>query len=309
MTERILFITATRIGDAVLTSGVLEWLRRTHPDARFTIVCGPEAAPVFAYFPALEALHVLSKRRWKLHWVALWAKVVGKRWKLVVDMRDSAIPRLVWAGERRIYRRRNACGHKVEQYAALFGLNPPLSPVLWLNDDLRAQAAAICPPGPRYIALAPAANWTKKEWPIKRFAELAARLAAPNVRFILLATESQRETVVPLARAVECIDGTGKWGLMLAAAVIERCALFIGNDSGLMHIAAASGTPTLGLFGPTNESLYAPWGAKTALVKSEVAWNVLQDIDEAQPMTRLSVDEVEKAARLLLTPSPLEGEG
>ena len=64
------------------------------------------------------------------------------------------------------------------------------------------------------------------------------------------------------------IDLVGRIDLLTAAAVLRRCAMFIGNDTGLMHIAAASGTPTLGLFGPSPAAQYAPWGPRTAWVGS-----------------------------------------
>jgi heptosyltransferase-3 len=71
-----------------------------------------------------------------------------------------------------------------------------------------------------------------------------------------------------LATIPECIDLVGRVDLLTAAAVLRRCAMFIGNDTGLMHIAAASGTPTLGLFGPSPVAQYAPWGQHTAWVRS-----------------------------------------
>ena len=74
---RILFITATRIGDAVLSSGLLAWLVEHHPEARFTIAAGPVAAPLFEAVPRLERLIVVEKRRAGLHWPALWARVAG----------------------------------------------------------------------------------------------------------------------------------------------------------------------------------------------------------------------------------------
>ena len=63
-------------------------------------------------------------------------------------------------------------------------------------------------------------------------------------------------------------DLVGMVDLLTAVAVLRRCAVFIGNDTGLMHIAAASGIPTLGLFGPSPSHQYAPWGQHTALVRS-----------------------------------------
>jgi heptosyltransferase III len=64
------------------------------------------------------------------------------------------------------------------------------------------------------------------------------------------------------------IDLIGKVDLPTAAACLRRCALYIGNDSGLMHMAAAVGTPTLGLFGPGNETRYGPWGPRAAVVRT-----------------------------------------
>jgi len=53
-----------------------------------------------------------------------------------------------------------------------------------------------------------------------------------------------------------------------AAASLMRCQLYIGNDSGLMHSAAAGGVPTIGLFGPTNDKIYGAYGKKTAVVRT-----------------------------------------
>ncbi len=64
------------------------------------------------------------------------------------------------------------------------------------------------------------------------------------------------------------IDLVGAVDLPGAAACLQRCRLFVGNDSGLMHLAAAAGTPTLGLFGPSRERRYAPWGPHTAVVRT-----------------------------------------
>jgi ADP-heptose:LPS heptosyltransferase len=62
------------------------------------------------------------------------------------------------------------------------------------------------------------------------------------------------------------VDLMGHLALPEAAAVLARCAIFIGNDSGLMHLSAAAGTPTLGLFGPTSAEEYGPAGRHAAWV-------------------------------------------
>ena len=88
---RILFVTATRIGDAVLSTGLLSHVIARFPGARVTIAVGPAAAPLFEAVPGLDRLIVLRKRRWALHWLALYARTVERRWDIVVDLRGSAL--------------------------------------------------------------------------------------------------------------------------------------------------------------------------------------------------------------------------
>jgi ADP-heptose:LPS heptosyltransferase len=76
----------------------------------------------------------------------------------------------------------------------------------------------------------------------------------------------ERALAAPLLAALpDAIDLSGRLTLPEASACLSRCALYVGNDSGLMHLAAASGTPTLGLFGPTPAAEYAPAGRRTAV--------------------------------------------
>src|SRR3546814_10799262 len=71
---RILFITANRLGDAILSTGLLDELHRQRPKARFTVVCGPAAAGVFTAAPNLERIIVMRKKPWARHWWDLWSR-------------------------------------------------------------------------------------------------------------------------------------------------------------------------------------------------------------------------------------------
>src|SRR5580658_768364 len=97
---KILFITANRVGDAVLSTGVLGWLVEHYPDAQFTIACGPYAAGLFRAVPRLERLIVLEKKSWNRHWLELWRLCSGTKWDLIVDLRDSLIAKLLPAKKR-----------------------------------------------------------------------------------------------------------------------------------------------------------------------------------------------------------------
>ncbi|HET8997416.1 MAG TPA: glycosyltransferase family 9 protein, partial [Acetobacteraceae bacterium] len=87
---RILFVTSNRLGDAVLSTGLLDHLLRVYPEARFTVACGPVAEGVFERMPRRDRTIVLRKQPYGRHWLPLWAATVTRRWDLVVDIRGSA---------------------------------------------------------------------------------------------------------------------------------------------------------------------------------------------------------------------------
>lgn len=311
---RILYITATRIGDAVLSTGLLSHLIGLHPEARFTIAAGPAAAPLFEAMPGLEQLIAVPKERFGLHWLKLWWQCVFRRWDIVVDLRRSAIGWLLPARKRFVLPRTDRAIHRVELLAATLGLEKtPPAPRIWLSASHRSAAEAIIPPGTPVLALAPAANWLGKQWRAERFVELAARLTGregilPGARVAVFAAEAERpaiEAVLSGIPADRLIDTVGKIGLPAAAACLERCDLFVGNDSGLMHLAAACGIPTLGLFGPSREEHYAPWGPCGGWVRTAESYEALigapgyDHRTTGSLMDGLSVDRAEEAARAL----------
>ena len=266
---RILFVTSNRLGDAVLSTGLLDHLLRTYPEARFTVVCGPVAAGVFARMPRLERIIALEKRQMGGHWLPLWASVATTWWDLVVDIRGSALSWLVPTRRRAVMRR--STGHKTEQLGAVLGLSPPPLPVVWTSAEDRAKAAALLPADRPVIVLAPTANWLPKIWPVERFAAAFQALSGGNAVAAVIAGPgaTERASAAPLLAALPgAIDLVGCLSLPEIAAVLARASLFVGNDSGLMHLAAAAGAPTIGLFGPTNAAEYGPAGPNAIAVVS-----------------------------------------
>src|SRR5260370_7673832 len=127
---RILFVAARRIGDAVLSTGLLSHLIGRFPGARLTIAAGPVAAPLFEAVPGLERLIALRKRRFSLHWLALYARTLGRRWDVVVDLRGSALAWLLRAGERPGMAKGDPRQPRGPQLARLFGLHPLPNPAI-----------------------------------------------------------------------------------------------------------------------------------------------------------------------------------
>jgi ADP-heptose:LPS heptosyltransferase len=268
-------------------------LLRTYPTARFTIACGPVAEGLFSRMPRRDRTIVMEKQTYGRHWLPLWAGTVGTLWDLVVDIRASAISYLVPTKRRAVMFK--SSGHKTAQLARLLKIDPPPLPVAWTAPEDRALAARLLPEGGPIIGLGPTANWNGKVWPADRFAALFQALAAgplPGARAAIFAGPGPQEAALaaPLLQLLpDAVDLTGQLELPQAAACLARCALFIGNDSGLMHLAAAAGAPTVGLFGPTPSAEYGPSGPRARVAQSAT-----------QEMDGLSVETALAAANALL---------
>lgn len=282
---RILFITSNRIGDCVLASGILDYLLKSYPAARFTVACGPEAAGLFAATPRVERVIALAKQPWAGHWFKLWRQVATTRWSLVVDLRASVLAHFILARRRKIVRASSETLHRVAALGAAFGLSPPPAPKIYPGDEHRAKARALIPDagqaGGPVLAVAPTANWGGKVWPAERFVAAIAALTAPGgilpgARVAVFAAPSERAMALGVLAALPAerlIDLVGKLDLLTAYACLERADFFLGNDSALLHLAAASGIPALGLYGPSREEIYGPWGDNAASVRTDLSFS------------------------------------
>ena len=313
---KILFVTSTRIGDAVISSGVLAYLIERYPGARITIACGPAAAPLFEAVPGLDRIVTVKKARWRSHWLRLWRVTVVDVWDLVVDLRSSALAYLILARRRLVYRTDRRLRHRVESLGALVDAEEPPAPRVWLTPAHEAAAAELVPSDGPLLAFGPGAQWRGKCWPAERYTALAIRLTAPDgpmpgAHVAVLGSPSEHADTRSLVDSLPgCIDLVGAVDLLTVAAVLRRCALFVGNDTGLMHLAGAAGAPTLGLFGPSRDVHYAPWGPRTAVVRTRASYDDLVgapgfDRDTADSlMGTLTVEMAEEGARALLATPP-----
>jgi len=113
------------------------------------------------------------------------------------------------------------------------------------------------------------------------FADVVLRLTAPGgilpgARVAVFGRDDERPMALNLIESIpddKCLDLIGRVDLLTAFACLKRSAFYIGNDSGLMHLAAASGIPTLGLFGPSLDEVYAPWGSCTAVARTPLPFD------------------------------------
>lgn len=278
---KILFITSTRIGDAVLSMGLLDHMLKTVENPRFTIVCGALPSSLFEGLPHLEKLITLKKQKYNKHWYQLWKQVASTKWDIVVDLRNSIVSRLIFADRKYIHG--NQKGHKVVQNAAVMKLSSVPLPVLFPTDAQIEKAKTLIPDGGPVLGVGPTANWIGKTWPAENFIEVVKSITAengilPNARVAVFAAPGEEKEAYEVLNSVpqdRRIDVIAKGSPGEAAAALARCALYIGNDSGLMHCAAASGIPTFGLFGASYIDIYGPYGPNTSYAHTPESYDEL----------------------------------
>ncbi|MBL8630250.1 MAG: glycosyltransferase family 9 protein [Rhodospirillaceae bacterium] len=293
---KILFITWTRIGDGVLSTGLLHELTRRHPGAEITVVCGPLAQTLFANVPGLKRIIALRKRPLNAHWFTLWRQVVGEKWDLVIDLRRSLTSYFIRAEDRRILGATDTTQHRVAWLPSLIDIQAPLDPYLWIDEAQHARATALLPDGAPVLAIAPIAARPEKTWSDENFARLVRQLLAPDGicagwRVLLAAGPGEEKQFPALVAAVppdRLTVMTDQPDLLVVAAALQRCRLYIGNDSGLTHLSAAAGVATMALFGPTNPSHFGPWGEQGRVVEAPA-------VNGARLMANLSVAAVAAA--------------
>lgn len=123
-----------------------------------------------------------------------------------------------------------------------------------------------------FVHVHPASRWTFKCWPMDKVAALCDRLAAQGWPAVLTAApdDKERAMVAQVAAAAQtpCVDLSGQLSLKELAALTARARLFVGVDSAPMHIAAAMGTPTVAIFGPSGDREWGPWQVASRIVAS-----------------------------------------
>ena len=173
---------------------------------------------------------------------------------------------------------------------------PVTSPMLWFKHKRLGISKNLLHEGTFYLAMAPAANWVGKQWPIERFTAIAKKFCElyPHAKIVLIAAPHERPMVqtlvesVPPAKLINLMDR--HYDLGQIGACLQQCQLFLGNDSGLMHMAAAVGIPTIGLFGPSREENYGPYDGHFAQtgVKMNTVIRIPQTYDQLKEMPNFS---------------------
>jgi len=312
---KVLFITSTRIGDAVLSTSILSYLKNRFPHCSLYIATGKTAALLFKNFNNVKKIFILEKKFFKIHWLELWSRTFLNKWDIVIDLRGSVISYFLFNKKKYVYKSINKNIHRLDELAILMKtkhLPLPLIPVLKKDmkriskDFLKLKNS---------IAIGASANWPAKIWPSKNFVKLIQMFLkekqfGKKKSIVFFGSSKDLKNIKKITKHLKKFkvkNFCGKLNLIEVAAHLKKCKIFIGNDSGLMHIASASGIPTLGLFGPSLESRYAPKGNNAYYIRTKKTFNQLtgaKNFDwntKKNLMSSLSVNDVFNKIKKILT--------
>ena len=300
--NRLLVIKPSSLGDIVHALPTVAALRRRFPSAQITWLVKREWAAVLEGNPDLD--EVLALDLSPKGWPAVWRAVRAGRFDTIVDLQgllrsavlgwiSGAPVRIGFANGREgspwFYTERvpvqSASMHAVDRYllvarylgAEMGEVKPSDFP---LPRDAQAEARveallamAGIQVGMVLVAMNPSARWDTKRWSPESFAAVGDRLQQEGAaRVVLIGGRDERHIgkQVMCAMRATPIDLMGQTTLKELIALLRRVRLFVTNDSGPMHLAAAVGTPVIALFGPTDPARTGPYGAGHTVLRSGV---------------------------------------
>jgi predicted lipopolysaccharide heptosyltransferase III len=294
----ILVIKLRHIGDVLLATPVFRTLLQAFPKARLTALVNRGTEAVLKHHPDVHEILTAEKGPMVAQ-LRFLRDLRRRQYDCVIDLTDgdrSAFMSLATGAGTRIgfnaeHRWRGLLythvakpspddAHRIDYDLAAvrpLGLRPAtVRPALYVSpdDDKAAKRAMEELVGDdngssKVIVIQPGARYPLKVWPPERFAELADRLSEALPCRILLGGDAKERVVAEAVRErTQCrpVVVAGRFSLLEFGALARQCDLFIGNDGGAMHVAAAVGTPVVALFGPTYPQRWGPRGAPSEIL-------------------------------------------
>lgn len=334
---RIMIRAANWVGDAIMTTPVVRALRKNYPRARITVLAKPWVVPVYESSPHVDEVMVYEnegRHKMGMGTLRLAGDIRKKEFHLAVLMQNAfeaaLLAFLAGVPERLGYNTDarslllNRCikmdpalkkGHLIDYYITILtsaglasdgrelDLFLPDSDREWADDFLAGQGLDRGP----IIGINPGATGgTAKRWFPERYGELVRLLSTEyQTRAIIFGGPADRELGEEIAVMTPgaCINMAGKTSLSKAFALIGACNLFVTNDSGLMHAAAAQNINQVAVMGSTDFIATAPANANSIMVREPVDCSPCLKPEcpiDHRCMDRVSVEAVARACRSLL---------
>ena len=289
--DKILVIKLRYIGDVLLTSPVLKNIRLTYPNARLDILVNPGTAEVLTHNQDIDKVIFVDRGSF-IRQLAFIRELRRMKYDLVIDLTDSdrsailtylsgALMRVGYNSEHRwrgrcytqIVQANRDKMHTVDyQLEALRLLDIPIKsselilPLSQKDEDVAEKILTECnlDDGKDIILIHPGARWWFKSWPPEYFARLAGAIQQDlNCHVIFAGSKADQRVASKIQNMMptKAVSLVGKTTILQLAALLKRCRLFIGNDNGVMHVAAAVETPVISFFGLSSPLLWGPRGS------------------------------------------------
>jgi len=332
--QNILIIKLRYIGDVLLATPAVRAIKAAQPDVRVTMMVNRGTEDVLSGNPDLDEIVVLDKGSLAAQW-QLIARLRRRRFDTVIDLTDgdrSAFLSWISGAPVRIgfndeHRWRGKCYTEVVQPVPgvrhridrdLDALKPmgiqvgSKSPQLRLTPEEEKSADQLLDQlgvqrSQPMVILQPGARYWFKAWPPERFAELADRLTSQYGCQVLIGGSHQdidlAQQIRQMAKNTPIIMA-GRTSIKQFAAIAQKSALFVGSDSGAMHVATAVGTPVVALFGPSNPAEWGPRGGVIEVIYKgldcRTCFHPTCRRGEQNCMKLIAVDEVMSASGRLM---------
>ena len=305
--NNILIRATNWVGDAVMTLPALEAVRENFQSASITVLARPWVAPVFENHPAVNDIIIYNRhdgfKKNISEFFHLSNLIRKNRYDLAILFQNAFEAALLAYTGRVIYRlgfdsdgrglllthgiKRSSeifSVHQVEYYLSILkavGLSAESrNPVIHLSEKDIAKAQNLLESegiskNDFILGISPGAIFgNAKRWPFERFAKIADMASERwGAKVIILGSKKEKDIGDQMAGIMRnnAIDFCGNTSLGEAMGLIAKSSFFVTNDSGLMHVAAALGVPTLAIFGSTDHVATGPRGSKTKIIRHDIA--------------------------------------
>ena len=278
---KILFICSNLIGDTILSSGAINHIINQNQEAKLTFVVGPTAAPLLKNYKNIENIIIFKKRKLNLHWLDIFQKTYSIKWDIIVDFRSSALSLLLKNNKKYIFKKLHSI-HHIQQLNSSFGFECS-NLLIPTSDDEANKVNNHLDNSFKHVVIFPGGNWTPKLWSAENYNETMKLLIDKynKVKFILVGSLKEKDKFYNLLtkdiKENLIIDLFG-YNLTLTSAYMKKSDIFIGNDSGLMHLAVASKLRVISLFGPTNDVVYGPHDDKNIVIRTKENYDYFKSL-------------------------------
>jgi ADP-heptose:LPS heptosyltransferase len=293
--SKLLFISLSCVGDAVMTTPVMQALHQYFPRAVIDIVSDRRSSVLYTHCPYRGEIYIKDKHKLFRGGPDLLRQLRDKSYDCIVDLRTDGLAYLLKAKKRYTKWQARPYGpHAVEKLMgvihSLHG-DLPIPPArIWTGkeDEQYADALLQALPGKRWLALAPAVGGKPaRRWPTGNYASLANKLQDLFDAVILAGGPGERQYTETVAGdlVLPHLDVTAT-SLLQLAAILKRADMFVGSDSGLAHVAVAVGAPALAFFSLDRPERVLPWGNRAVWL-----------MGENEDARNISVQEAESSVR------------